>query len=1732
MSAQALNHLQGGVIKNSGALEATGLVSDGGRIVLAASDSISHSGSINVDAATNSAGKGGTATLIASLDNADSVTTVSGSISARGGDLGGDGGFVETSGSHLKIADSARVTTAAAHGLSGSWLLDPNDFTIAASGGDITGAALTDALLTSHVTIQTTATTASCTGATCATGTAGNGDIIVNDAVSWAAHLLKLDAWRNINIKAAMTATSTASLALYYGQGAVAASNTSTITTSGGVVNLPAGTTNFTTKQGSDGVVKAYTVITSLGAATDATGGAATLQGMAATANLTTNYVLGANIDATSTSTWNTGAGFKPIGVYDYTYVNQYVHSLISSPYSGTFDGLGHTITSPTVHPVLTGSYCATGLFGYVTGAVRNVGIVGGFVTGGIYTGSLIGANSGIVTNSYSTSTVSQSTGSGQGIGGLVGYLVQGSISNSYATGAVTVSNTGVSASTGGLVGWSGQGTTSISNSYATGDVTVTATSTNTGGLVGKNGTGGSITNSYATGAVIGATNVGGLVGNNNGGTISNSYFTTGTVTGTGDVGGFVGLLDGGTVSINSSITQSYTSATTSGGAGLDVGGFVGKINSATSIITKSYATGAVSGGNFLGGFVGVMNSGSIQDSYSASATVTGGSATYMGGFAGYRLLAGTISNSFWDTHSMSAGFGSGSTALTGATGLGTAGMQTRSNFTGAGWDFATTPIWTITSGNYPQLCAFTTCSLTTPVYLRLIAGSSYYGDTPSLTYGFYTTAGGNTTIDPSPSGTVTWSTPLSASSAANTYAERYVSGITVGNAYSLSVGSDVNWIINPRPLNLTVSKNYDNSASFNSGWVLVGMVNGNSAPTVSGSASVSSATAGTYTSFSASTLALNNGNYTLAGGTTSATINKKPLDVTVSKTYDGNANFTTGFTLSGNVVGGEALPTLTGAAAVSSPNATTYSSFASSTLGITSTNYTLTGGTTSATISKAHLTVTAADQTRTYGASNPTFSETLSGFIPGETLATSGVTGSATGSNGATPTSAVGSTTKTASSTGLSASNYDFPTLVNGTLTISQATATVSANRAYDGSTTLANSTLSVSGVNGETLSLSGSASAASKNVTDNASNYISSFGGITLGNGSGSASNYQLPATNRSANNSVTISAAPLSVSGTTVASSKTYDGNTTATLSGGTLSGTVYAGDTVALIQSGNFASKDVSDAIVVTAANGVSNSNYYLTAQPGNMTASIMARELTVSGLSGTSRAYNGSTIDALSGTAVLSGLVSGESLSVGGASSGTLSSANAGSRSVRTALSIDDNGAYLASNYSLTQPTLADVTITPKALTVSGLASTSRVYDGSAVDALTGTAVLSGLVAGESLTVGGTSSGTLSSANAGVRSVTAAVTIADSGTSLASNYSVTQPTLADATISQRPITVTALDQSRSYGSANPSSGAVAVTKGSLASTDAIGTATVSTPAGATATAKAGTTYALTPSNQGFSVGAASNYIISYVDGKLTITPAPLTVTAGSVSKVYGQTPTLSAFTSSGLQNGETIGSVTQTSAGSAASASVTGSPYAVTPSAATGGSFNAGNYTISYVNGSLTVTPAPLTVTASNASKTYDGHAYSGGNGVTYSGLVNNEGASVLGGTLGFAGSSQGATNVGSFTITPQGLTSGNYTLSFVEGKLTINKAHLTVTADDASRIVGQANPVFTATLSGFVNNETPGTAGVSGSAVLSAAADLTTPVGTTPIVVKQGSLAAGNYDFSNFKDGTLTINAA
>src|SRR5207248_3060385 len=159
---------------------------------------------------------------------------------------------------------------------------------------------------------------------------------------------------------------------------------------------------------------------------------------------------------------------------------------------------------------------------------------------------------------------------------------------------------------------------------------------------------------------------------------------------------------------------------------------------------------------------------------------------------------------------------------------------------------------------------------------------------------------------------------------------------------------------------------------------------------------------------------------------------------------------------------------------------------------------------------------------------------------------------------------------------------------------------------------------------------------------------------------------------------------------------------------------------------------------------------------------------------------------------------------------------------------------------------------------------------------------------------------------------------------------------------------------------------------------------------------------------------------------------------------------------------GFVNGDTasvLGGSLSLSNGATASSGV--GSYAITPSGLT-----SNDYSIVFVDGSLSVTPASLTITAVDATKVY-GQANPTFT-VGYSGFVNGDTASALGGTLTLGTGATASSGVGSYAITPSGLSSSNYTITFVVGSLLVTPASLTISAVDASKVYGQANPTFTA----------------------------------------------------------------
>jgi len=243
------------------------------------------------------------------------------------------------------------------------------------------------------------------------------------------------------------------------------------------------------------------------------------------------------------------------------------------------------------------------GLIGENYGAVTNCSSSSNVNTTEDYAGGLVGYNYGNISSSFATGDVS---GEGYAMGGLIGYFSEGVVTSSYATGNVVAEY-----SAGGLVGETNSFQL-IDSCYATGNVTTTdSADAYAGGLVGDSSTG-NISNSFSTGNVNGTGSyVGGLVGRNSG-PISNSY-STGIVSGEDYVGGLVGWDSGGIVLNAYAKGNVYATGGTATVGGL-IGMFVG--DDYVYYINYTFATGNVSGGEYSGGLVGVMDGGLILDSY------------------------------------------------------------------------------------------------------------------------------------------------------------------------------------------------------------------------------------------------------------------------------------------------------------------------------------------------------------------------------------------------------------------------------------------------------------------------------------------------------------------------------------------------------------------------------------------------------------------------------------------------------------------------------------------------------------------------------------------------------------------------------------------------------------------------------------------------------------------------------------------------------------------------------------------------------------------------------------------------------------------------------------------------------------------------------------------------------------------------------------------------------------
>jgi uncharacterized repeat protein (TIGR01451 family) len=724
-------------------------------------------------------------------------------------------------------------------------------------------------------------------------------------------------------------------------------------------------------------------------------------------------------------------------------------------------------------------------------------------------------------------------------------------------------------------------------------------------------------------------------------------------------------------------------------------------------------------------------------------------------------------------------------------------------------------------------------------------------------------------------------------------------------------------------------------------------------------------------------------------------------------------------------------------------------------------------------TVTPAALTVTAANASRIYGDPNPTFAFTITGFVNGET---STVVSGSPSCTSVDATSAVGTYPITCTIGTLSAANYSF-TFVNGTLTITPAALTVTvdnASRLYGDPNPAFTGT--ITGIkNGDNIT-------ATYSTTATAASAIGTYP-ITPGlvDPTSKLGNYTVT----SNNGTLTINPAPLSV---VAANATRFYGDPNPAFTG-TITGIKNADNITATYSS-------VADPTSAPGTYPIVPALADPTAKLGNYTVTVTNGVLTVNPASLVVTAANASRVygdpnPAFTGT--ISGVKNGDTFSVSFASLADATSA-VGTYPIVPTLTDPNNK---LPNYTVTINN-GTLTVTRAPLTVTA-ANATRFY-GDPNPAFTGT--ITGIKNGDNITA--TYSSVDATAAVGTYPIVPALV---DPTAKLGNYTVTSNN-GTLTITPAPLTVTAANASRLYGDPNNLSGTITGIKNA----DNI-TATYSS---ADATAAVGA-YPIVPTLVDPS-GKLGNYTVTSNNGTLTVTPAPLSVTAASVSRAYGDPNNLSG-TITGIKNADNI---TATYSTTATSTSAPGT-YPIVPALVDPGA-KLGNYTVTVNNGTLTITPATLTVTAASASMVF-GDAVPTLSG-TISGIKNGENI-----TASYSTSATSASAPGTYPIVPAVSDNGtgalaNYTVIVNNGTLTISPAPLTVSAASTSRLYGDPNPGFTGTITGLKNGDNIG-------AVFSAAADPTSPVGNYAIIptLSDPNSKLGNYTVT-INNGVLVVNPA
>jgi uncharacterized protein YjhX (UPF0386 family) len=823
------------------------------------------------------------------------------------------------------------------------------------------------------------------------------------------------------------------------------------------------------------------------------------------------------------------------------------------------------------------------------------------------------------------------------------------------------------------------------------------------------------------------------------------------------------------------------------------------------------------------------------------------------------------------------------------------------------------------------------------------------------------------------------------------------------------------------------------------------------------------------------------NTNYTISYTSANLTITPAPLTVTAdaqTKVY-GDADPALTYTASGFKLSDTAGTVLTGAltraageTVAGGPYAITQGSLAANT------NYTISYTGANLTITPAPLSITADAQTKVYGDADPALTYAASGFKLSDTAGTV-LTGALTRAAGET---VVGGPYAITQGSLAANSNYSL-SYTGANLTITPAPLTVTADaqtKVYgdtDPTLTCAASGFKFSDTAGTVLT---GALTRAPGETVAGGPYVITQGSLTAN------SNYTVSYTGAN----LMITPAPLMV--TADAKSKVYgDADPVLTYAA---NGFKFS-DTAASVLSGaltRMAGESVAGGpYAITQGTLAANSNYSLSYTGANLTITPAPLMVTADAKS---KVYG----DA---DPVLTYSASGFKLSdtAGAVLSGALTRA-AGETVAGGPYAITQGSLTANSNYNLSYAG-ANLTITPAPLTVTVDAQT-KVY-GDADPTLTYTA--SGFKFSD--TAGTVLAGVLTRA-VGETVAGGPYAITQGTLAANSNYSISY-TGANLTITPAPLTVTADAQTKVYGDADP---ALSYMASGFKLSDTAGTVLTGMLTRAAGETVVGGPYAII---QG-SLAANSNYSLSYTSANLTITPAPLTVTADVQTKIYGDADPALTYTASGFKLSDTAGTVLTGALSRAAGESVAGGPYAITQGSLAANS----NYSLSYTGANLTITPAPLTVTADAQTKVYgdaDPVPTYTATGFKFSDTA---GTVLTGGLTRAAGETVAG---GPYAITQGSLAANsNYSLSYTGANLTITPAPLTVTADAQTKVYGDADPALTYTAAGFKFGETAAVL----TGVLSRVAGES--VAGSPYSITQGTLAGANYSIT-FTGATLTV---